>query len=103
MISTEFDWTKTILSFILGNKRTLYDFKEKGTPGVPDGMTIDTNGNLWVAQFVGDYVSRKIHTSTKTLFEIKYIIKMKHQCYRTLQEKSEKFVKKICAFFIVEY
>ncbi|GHV13444.1 gluconolaconase [Spirochaetia bacterium] len=40
----------------LGNKRTVIKY---GTgEGMPDGMTIDTEGMLWVAQFRGARVSR---------------------------------------------
>lgn len=42
--------------FFLANRRTVYDFaKHEDVPagGGPDGMTIDTNGNLWVAVFGG--------------------------------------------------
>ncbi|XP_012283418.1 regucalcin [Orussus abietinus] len=37
----------------LSNRRTVFNFTEKGVNGVPDGMTIDTNGNLWVACYGG--------------------------------------------------
>jgi len=35
------------------NRRTAFDFKANGVSGIPDGMTIDANGNLWVAVFDG--------------------------------------------------
>jgi len=39
-----------------GNGRVCFDFKCKNITGDPDGMTIDTNGNLWVACFNSDHV-----------------------------------------------
>lgn len=39
-----------------GNGRVIFDFKCKNIAGEPDGMTIDTNGNLWVAVFNSDKV-----------------------------------------------
>lgn len=35
------------------NKRTIFDIRKNNIPGVPDGMTIDTSGNLWVALYGG--------------------------------------------------
>ncbi|XP_053989404.1 uncharacterized protein LOC128881955 [Hylaeus volcanicus] len=37
----------------ISNRRTVFDLKKHNMPGIPDGMTIDTNGNLWVALFGG--------------------------------------------------
>ncbi|XP_074109356.1 uncharacterized protein LOC141534118 [Cotesia typhae] len=37
----------------ISNKRTLLDFKKNNISGVPDGMTIDKAGNLWVAVNAG--------------------------------------------------
>lgn len=39
-----------------GNGRVIFDFKCKNVTGDPDGMTIDTNGNLWVACYNSDHV-----------------------------------------------
>ncbi|KAH9642708.1 hypothetical protein HF086_002978 [Spodoptera exigua] len=36
-----------------GNRRTLFSFQANNVTGVPDGMTIDSDGNLWVACFNG--------------------------------------------------
>jgi gluconolactonase len=44
----------------IGNKRSVFNIKESGIPGVLDGMTIDTRGHLWIAVFNGSRVS--IHT-----------------------------------------
>lgn len=36
----------------ISNRRTIYDYRENGLyPHFPDGMTIDTDGLLWVASF----------------------------------------------------
>lgn len=41
----------------IGNRRTVFDYKKNGlTPDLPDGMTIDGDGNLWVANFYGGKV-----------------------------------------------
>jgi len=40
----------------LSNRRTVYDLPANKTPGLPDGMTIDTQGRLWVALFFGQRV-----------------------------------------------
>nr|XP_033337549.1 uncharacterized protein LOC117226889 [Megalopta genalis] len=37
----------------ISNKRTVFDLRENNIKGFPDGMTIDTNGNLWVAVYGG--------------------------------------------------
>lgn len=39
------------------NRRVLFDLKANGVEGLPDGMTIDTNGNLWVALYGGNGVA----------------------------------------------
>ncbi|KAA0203284.1 hypothetical protein HAZT_HAZT010856 [Hyalella azteca] len=40
-----------------GNRRTILDYKEAGiTPDRPDGMELDTDGNLWVAHFGGSKI-----------------------------------------------
>ncbi|OXA63830.1 Regucalcin [Folsomia candida] len=36
-------------SATLSNRRTAFDFKANGVEGIPDGMTIDADGNLWIA------------------------------------------------------
>ncbi|KAG7157358.1 regucalcin-like [Homarus americanus] len=36
----------------ISKRRTVYDYRQEGLyPSFPDGMTIDTKGNLWVASF----------------------------------------------------
>lgn len=47
-----------VACFFLANERVVIDFSDNGkNPGfVPDGMTIDTEGNLYVATFGGGKV-----------------------------------------------
>ncbi|XP_008547645.2 regucalcin [Microplitis demolitor] len=40
----------------IANKCSLFDFKENKISGIPDGMTIDKAGNLWVANHSGGLV-----------------------------------------------
>lgn len=47
----------------ISNRETIFEFDKFGIPGVPDGMTIDTDGNLWVAVFNG---SRVLHVDPRT-------------------------------------
>ncbi|XP_017754936.1 PREDICTED: regucalcin-like [Eufriesea mexicana] len=37
----------------ISNKKTVFDLQKNNIPGLPDGMTIDTDENLWVAVFGG--------------------------------------------------
>ncbi|PSN54701.1 hypothetical protein C0J52_04891, partial [Blattella germanica] len=38
------------------NRRKVFNLTENNVPGLPDGMTMDNNGNLWVACFFGGRV-----------------------------------------------
>ncbi|GBP54106.1 Regucalcin [Eumeta japonica] len=40
----------------ISNLRYVFDFKKNNMEGMPDGMTIDTDGNLWIAVFGGSSV-----------------------------------------------
>ncbi|CAH0399647.1 unnamed protein product [Chilo suppressalis] len=40
----------------ISNMSYVFDFKKNNVAGVPDGSTIDTDGNLWVAVFGGSCV-----------------------------------------------
>ncbi|XP_059045628.1 regucalcin-like [Achroia grisella] len=40
----------------ISNLKYIFDFKENNIEGYPDGATIDTDGNLWVAVFEGSCV-----------------------------------------------
>nr|CAJ2313422.1 Regucalcin [Metisa plana] len=49
------------------NRRTLFNFASNNVTGSPDGMTIDTEGNLWVACFNGGKVIKIDSRSGKLL------------------------------------
>jgi sugar lactone lactonase YvrE len=38
------------------NRRKVFNLAENGVAGHPDGMTIDSEGNLWIASFDGSQV-----------------------------------------------
>ncbi|XP_039754985.1 regucalcin-like isoform X1 [Pararge aegeria] len=40
----------------ISNPRIVFRYKDHGLDGIVDGMTIDTDGNLWVANFDGSQV-----------------------------------------------
>lgn len=39
----------------ISNKRTFFDLKKNNLEGVPDGMTIDVRGHLYVCNFTAFY------------------------------------------------
>lgn len=43
-------------SVFAANRRTAFDFAANDVQGNPDGMTIDSDENLWVACFGGNQV-----------------------------------------------
>lgn len=47
----------------ISNKRIVFDFQKNNISGLPDGMTIDTDGHLWVAAYNGGSV---INVNPKT-------------------------------------
>ena len=49
-------FTKLIAFIDLENRRVLFDLKKNNLSGFPDGMTIDKDGNLWIASFMGHQV-----------------------------------------------
>ncbi|KAI5633388.1 SMP-30/Gluconolaconase/LRE-like region domain-containing protein [Phthorimaea operculella] len=49
------------------NRRTLFSFQSNNVTGVPDGMTIDTDGNLWIACYNGGKVIKVDSRSGKLL------------------------------------
>jgi len=51
----------------ISNRRTIVDFAASNQPGVPDGMTVDTEGMLWVAHWGGSRVTRWNPDSGKLL------------------------------------
>lgn len=46
------------------NRSVFYDFTTDNIPGVPDGMTIDADGNLWIANYNGAQVCARISCKT---------------------------------------
>ncbi|CAL7942674.1 unnamed protein product [Xylocopa violacea] len=51
----------------ISNKRIVFDLKKNNVSGIPDGMTIDADGNLWVALYGGGGVAN-VDPRTDTLF-----------------------------------
>lgn len=47
----------------ISNRKVVFDLEKHDIPGVPDGMTIDSQGNLWVAVFDG---GRILHVNPNT-------------------------------------
>ncbi|XP_011685835.1 PREDICTED: regucalcin-like isoform X1 [Wasmannia auropunctata] len=47
----------------ISNKRIVFNLNTTDVKGVPDGMTIDADGNLWIAVFGGHHV---IHVDPRT-------------------------------------
>ncbi|XP_076220993.1 LOW QUALITY PROTEIN: uncharacterized protein LOC116425964 [Nomia melanderi] len=41
----------------ISNKRIVFDLEKNNVTGLPDGMTIDRNGNLWIALYGGGAVA----------------------------------------------
>ncbi|VVC39655.1 Six-bladed beta-propeller, TolB-like,SMP-30/Gluconolactonase/LRE-like region,Senescence marker [Cinara cedri] len=68
-----FDYNSTVAS--ISNRRVFYDFKTDNIPGVPDGMTIDTDGNLWIANYNGGQVLHVSGTTGKLLGKLKIAAK----------------------------
>lgn len=56
--SPQFKVHDLIKKLLLANERVFIDFKDNGRKPsfVPDGMTIDTDGNLYVACYLGSKV-----------------------------------------------
>ncbi|XP_026319176.1 uncharacterized protein LOC113229707 [Hyposmocoma kahamanoa] len=52
----------------ISNPRKVFEFETHGLAGIVDGMTIDTDGNLWVANFDG-YQVLKIDPRTSELLQ----------------------------------
>ncbi|BES87671.1 anterior fat body protein [Nesidiocoris tenuis] len=51
-------------------EKVLIDFTKENIPGLPDGMTVDTDGNIWVASVCGGRVIQFDHSSGKILQNI---------------------------------
>lgn len=47
--------------YVPANPKKVFVYKDHRLSGIVDGMTIDTDGNLWVANFDGSQVSSSNH------------------------------------------
>ena len=47
---------------VADNRRTVFDFEAEQISGFPDGLTIDRDGNLWVALYDGSQVRKLLDT-----------------------------------------
>ncbi|KAF5269326.1 hypothetical protein FQR65_LT02628 [Abscondita terminalis] len=56
----------------MSNKKVIFDFDKHNIPGVPDGMTIDVDGNLWVAVFNGARILKINPNTSELLSTIKF-------------------------------
>jgi len=53
------------------NRRIVFDLSKTDMQGVPDGMTIDADGNLWIALFGGHHVIQVNPRTGKILRKVK--------------------------------
>lgn len=51
------------------NRRSVFTLKKHGLDGFPDGMTIDKDGNLWIAVFNGYKVIKIDPRKPETLLQ----------------------------------
>jgi len=58
-----------VSSGTVSNGQALFTLSKHNIPGIPDGMTIDTDGNLWVANFPGGRVLKIDGRKPETLLE----------------------------------
>ncbi|CAA9995027.1 unnamed protein product [Nesidiocoris tenuis] len=56
----------------LENVKSIFDFVKEDIPGLPDGMTIDTDGNLWIASFGGNEVIQINPANGEVLQSVKF-------------------------------
>lgn len=63
----------SLIILLKANERVVIDFKVNGErpPFVPDGMTIDAEGSLYIATFGGNTIYKVHPKSGKVLLEIK--------------------------------
>lgn len=52
------------------NKQTILDLETLNIPGIPDGLTVDTDGNVWVAVFDGGRVLKIDPRQPDTLLQV---------------------------------
>jgi gluconolactonase len=64
----QFDFDITTGS--VSNRKVWFTLQQLSIPGIPDGMTIDTDGNLWVAVFGGGRVLKVDGSKSETLLDI---------------------------------
>lgn len=62
----------------------VFDLDKHNIPGVPDGMTIDADGNLWVAVFNGARLL-KINPNTSELLDTIYFPAKQVSCLKIQQ------------------
>lgn len=55
--------------FFLANGKPIFSLDKNNIPGFPDGMAIDTDGNLWVAIFNGYRVIKIDPRKPETLLQ----------------------------------
>uniref|UniRef100_A0A146M9E2 Regucalcin n=1 Tax=Lygus hesperus TaxID=30085 RepID=A0A146M9E2_LYGHE len=64
----DLDITKGTIKF----KKTVIDFKKANLSGMPDGMTVDSTGKLWIACILGSQVIQVDPDTGKILQRIKF-------------------------------
>ncbi|EFA03134.2 regucalcin [Tribolium castaneum] len=64
------DWFDfDVNSGTISNRQVLFTLKKHNVTGIADGMTIDTDGNLWVAVFGGNRVLKIDGNKSETLLD----------------------------------
>jgi gluconolactonase len=63
----QFDFDITTGS--VSNRKVWFTLQKLSIPGIPDGMTIDSDGNLWVAVFGGGRVLKVDGSKSETLLD----------------------------------
>lgn len=62
-------YLKLLCKPVSANRTTIFTLAKHGLTGVPDGQTIDTDGNLWVAIFLGSCVIKIDPRKPETLLQ----------------------------------
>ncbi|XP_018333443.1 regucalcin-like isoform X2 [Agrilus planipennis] len=63
----EFDYDQE--NGTISNRKPIFTLEKHNIPGIPDGMTIDSDGNLWVAVFLGSRVIKIDPRKPETLLD----------------------------------